>query len=99
MAQTAITIPDAVFALGERLAEELGISRAELYALAITEFARRLRAGEELAVVQAAQAQLALRAQSPNDEHAAAVAGGSTPHRPTLSRHEAHLLLDDSCWS
>jgi metal-responsive CopG/Arc/MetJ family transcriptional regulator len=39
--KTAISIPDAIFADAERLAERLGTSRSKLYAQAIEEFVSR----------------------------------------------------------
>ncbi len=36
--KTAISLPDALFEAGERLAKRLGVSRSELYATALAEF-------------------------------------------------------------
>jgi metal-responsive CopG/Arc/MetJ family transcriptional regulator len=36
--KTAVSIPDAVFAEADQLAERLGVSRSELYARAVAEF-------------------------------------------------------------
>ena len=41
--KTAISIRDEVFDAGERTAEELGISRSELYTTAVREFVARFR--------------------------------------------------------
>ena len=41
--KTAISIPDAVFEAADRTAEELGISRSQLYATAVHEFLERHR--------------------------------------------------------
>lgn len=38
--KTAISIPDQIFAAAEKLAEQLGISRSELYAKAIAKYLR-----------------------------------------------------------
>ncbi len=38
--KTAVSLPDALFAEAERVAERLGLSRSELYARAITAFVR-----------------------------------------------------------
>ncbi|HUP64044.1 MAG TPA: hypothetical protein VM557_02035 [Thermoanaerobaculia bacterium] len=39
--KTAISIPDALFATAEELAESLDVSRSELYARAIAEYTER----------------------------------------------------------
>jgi metal-responsive CopG/Arc/MetJ family transcriptional regulator len=44
--KTAISIPDDVFEAAEGLAEELGMSRSELYARAVGEYVARRRAKE-----------------------------------------------------
>ncbi len=36
--KTAISLPDALFTSGDRLAKRLGVSRSELYARALAEF-------------------------------------------------------------
>jgi metal-responsive CopG/Arc/MetJ family transcriptional regulator len=36
--KTAISLPDALFASGDKLARRLGVSRSELYARALAEF-------------------------------------------------------------
>ena len=36
--KTAISLPDALFTSGDRLARRLGVSRSELYARALAEF-------------------------------------------------------------
>lgn len=41
--KTAISVPDEVFALADRLAEHLGVSRSELYATAVAEFIAKHR--------------------------------------------------------
>ena len=41
--KTAISLPDALFEAGERLAARLGLSRSRLYATALTEFLQRHR--------------------------------------------------------
>lgn len=38
--KTAISVPDPIFAAAERLAQQLGISRSELYATAVADFIR-----------------------------------------------------------
>lgn len=38
--KTAVSLPDALFAEADRVAERLGLSRSELYARAITAFVR-----------------------------------------------------------
>ena len=44
--KTAISLPDEVFEAAEELAEELGVSRSHLYALALTEFVEQHRRDE-----------------------------------------------------
>jgi hypothetical protein len=44
--KTAISVPDDLFAAGERLAAELGIPRSALYARALGELLARLRSDE-----------------------------------------------------
>jgi metal-responsive CopG/Arc/MetJ family transcriptional regulator len=44
--KTAISIPDDLFAAADELARELGISRSELYATAVTEFLAKHDAAE-----------------------------------------------------
>ena len=41
--KTAISIPDEVFVAAEGLAERLGVSRSELYSIAIAEYITRHR--------------------------------------------------------
>jgi metal-responsive CopG/Arc/MetJ family transcriptional regulator len=41
--KTTISIPDAIFEEAERLAEERGLSRSELYAQAVSEYVKRQR--------------------------------------------------------
>lgn len=41
--KTAISIPDSIFRLAERLAHRLGISRSELYAKAVSEYLQEHR--------------------------------------------------------
>jgi metal-responsive CopG/Arc/MetJ family transcriptional regulator len=41
--KTAISIPDAIFEEAERLAQERGLSRSELYAQAVAEYVRDQR--------------------------------------------------------
>jgi metal-responsive CopG/Arc/MetJ family transcriptional regulator len=42
--KTAISIPDDVFESADELAEELGVSRSELYATAVAEYLAKHRA-------------------------------------------------------
>ena len=44
--KTAISLPDEVFDAAEELAEELGVSRSHLYALALAEFVEHHRRDE-----------------------------------------------------
>lgn len=44
--KTAVSIPDDVFASADALADELGVSRSELYARAVAEFVAKHRAGD-----------------------------------------------------
>ena len=44
--KTAISIPDELFASADALADELGVSRSELYARAVAEFVAKHRAGD-----------------------------------------------------
>ena len=44
MAKTAISVPDATFEAAERAASRLGISRSELYSLAVREYIAQHRA-------------------------------------------------------
>ncbi|MBT6273542.1 MAG: hypothetical protein HOI95_05345 [Chromatiales bacterium] len=41
--KTAISVPDEVFEAAEQAADELGMSRSELYATAVREFVTRLQ--------------------------------------------------------
>jgi metal-responsive CopG/Arc/MetJ family transcriptional regulator len=41
--KTAISIPDQIFEEAERLAEERGLSRSELYSQAVAEFLKKQR--------------------------------------------------------
>ena len=45
--KTAISVPDELFSQGEKAAQDMGVSRSELYAKALAEFLRKRR-GEEL---------------------------------------------------
>lgn len=76
---TAISIPDPIFAQAERVAERLGVSRAEFYANALAEYAARFCDAPDAALVSAG-------------------VDDAPPQRRTLTRHEAHVLLDESCW-
>jgi hypothetical protein len=38
--KTAISVPDPIFVAAERLAQQLGISRSELYSTAVSDFIR-----------------------------------------------------------
>jgi metal-responsive CopG/Arc/MetJ family transcriptional regulator len=42
--KTAISIPDDIFASADQLAEQLGVSRSELYATAVAEFVAKHQA-------------------------------------------------------
>jgi metal-responsive CopG/Arc/MetJ family transcriptional regulator len=42
--KTAISIPDGIFASADQLAEQLGVSRSELYATAVAEFVAKHQA-------------------------------------------------------
>ena len=44
--KTAISIPDELFEAADALAEELGVSRSELYARAVEEYVAKLRAAD-----------------------------------------------------
>jgi metal-responsive CopG/Arc/MetJ family transcriptional regulator len=44
--KTAISIPDDVFESADKMAEELGISRSELYANAVAEYLAKHRAAD-----------------------------------------------------
>ncbi len=44
--KTAISLPDALFTTGDRLAKRIGISRSELYARALTEFVAKHRGSD-----------------------------------------------------
>ena len=92
MTQFEISIPDAIDALALRIAHQLGISRDEVYANAVAEYADEFRLTQELSAVQSAQAEQAANA-------AAAVVASDAPHRKTLTRHEAHLMLDPALWA
>lgn len=39
--KTAVSVPDEIFAQGERLAAQLGIARSQLYARALEEYVHR----------------------------------------------------------
>lgn len=45
--KTAISIPDDVFESADSLAEEMGVSRSELYATAVAEYLAKFK-GEEI---------------------------------------------------
>jgi metal-responsive CopG/Arc/MetJ family transcriptional regulator len=45
--KTAISIPDGVFESAEALAQKLGISRSELYSIAVAEYLAKFR-GEDI---------------------------------------------------
>ena len=92
MTQFEISIPDAIDALALRIAHQLGISRDAVYANAVAEYADEFRLSQELSAVQSAQAEQAANA-------AAAVVASDAPHRKTLTRHEAHLMLDPALWA
>ena len=92
MTQFEISIPDAIDALALRIAHQLGISRDAVYANAVAEYADEFRLTQELSAVQSAQAEQAANA-------AAAAAASDAPHRKTLTRHEAHLMLDPALWA
>jgi metal-responsive CopG/Arc/MetJ family transcriptional regulator len=51
--KTAISIPDDVFASADALADQLGVSRSELYATAVAEFVAKHRAGDVTARLDA----------------------------------------------
>ena len=44
--KTAISIPDDLFDSADRLAEELGVSRSELYARAVEEYVAKARGAD-----------------------------------------------------
>lgn len=44
--KTAISIPDELFDSADRLAEELGVSRSELYARAVEEYVAKARGAD-----------------------------------------------------
>jgi len=44
--KTAISLPDALFTSGDRLARRLGVSRSELYARALAEFVAKHRGSD-----------------------------------------------------
>ena len=44
--KTAISIPDEVFEAADELADELGVSRSELYSTAVAEYLAKHRADE-----------------------------------------------------
>jgi metal-responsive CopG/Arc/MetJ family transcriptional regulator len=44
--KTAVSIPDEVFASADALAEELGVSRSELYARAVAEYVAKHQGAE-----------------------------------------------------
>ena len=92
MTQFKISIPDAIDALALRIAHQLGISRDAVYANAVAEYADEFRLTQELSAVQSAQAEQAANA-------AAAAAASDAPRRTTLTRHEAHLMLDPVLWA
>ena len=77
--QTAISIPDPIFALADSVAERLGMSRSEFYASALADYAARFRDAPDAALVSAG-------------------VDDAPPLRRTLTRHEAHATLDESCW-
>ena len=95
MTQFKISIPDAIDALALRIAHQLGISRDAVYANAVAEYADEFRLTQELSAVQSAQAEQAEQAANA----AAAVVASDAPHRKTLTRHEAHLMLDPALWA
>jgi metal-responsive CopG/Arc/MetJ family transcriptional regulator len=49
--KTAISIPDDVFESADELARELGVSRSELYANAITEYVAKHRGRDVTAIL------------------------------------------------
>ena len=88
MKQAEISIPDSIHTLAARIAHQLGVTRTEVFVKAVAEYADRLRLSQEMSAVQAAQAEL----------EAGAGAVDEAPRRKTLTRHEAHTVLDESCW-
>lgn len=52
--RTTVSIPEGLFAEGERVASRRGISRSALYALALAEFLRRERAASVAEALDAA---------------------------------------------
>ena len=96
MTQFEISIPDAIDALALRIAHQLGISRNEVFANAVAAYADEFRLSQELSAVQSA-VQSAQAEQAANA--AAAVVASDAPHRKTLTRHEAHLMLDPALWA
>lgn len=51
--QTAVSIPDPIFVLAERMAEERGISRSEFYANALAAYAAKCGEAPDAALVSA----------------------------------------------
>ena len=108
MSQFEISIPDAIDALAKRIAHQLGISRNEVFANAVAAYADEFRLSQELSAVQSAvqsatQSAVQSAVQSAQAEQAAnaaaAVVAYDAPHRKTLTRHEAHLMLDPALWA
>jgi len=54
--KTAISIPDALFESADALADEMGLSRSELYARAVTEYLARHRHADVTAKLNAVYA-------------------------------------------
>jgi metal-responsive CopG/Arc/MetJ family transcriptional regulator len=44
--KTAISIPDELFESADELAEEMGVSRSQLYATAVAEYVAKYRTGD-----------------------------------------------------
>lgn len=56
MTRAIVSVPKELFANGERLAEQLGIARSELYARALEEYVRRHGSDDVTALLDAVYA-------------------------------------------